>query len=75
MSGLPRRGTGLITGTARTGLGRGRGIPLTEEERRKRHERIFGLSSPLMGQAREFLTRGPIRRMINNIRPGILIPK
>jgi hypothetical protein len=44
-SGLPPRGTGLILGTARQGEERGRGIPLTEEERRKRHESAFG--SPL----------------------------
>lgn len=40
--GLPQRGTGLERGTARTGLERGRGLRLTEEERRERHERIFG---------------------------------
>ncbi len=40
--GLPPRGTGLKRGTARTGLERGRGLRLTEEERRERHERIFG---------------------------------
>jgi hypothetical protein len=44
-SSLPPRGTGLILGTARQGEERGMGIPLTEEERRKRHESAFG--SPL----------------------------
>lgn len=39
---LPPRGTGLLRGTARRGLGRGRGIPLSDEERRIRHERIYG---------------------------------
>lgn len=39
---LPPRGTGIIAGTARTGLERGLGKPLSEEERRKRHERLFG---------------------------------
>jgi len=32
---LPQRGTGLLTGRARTN--RGRGIPLTEAERLERH--------------------------------------
>lgn len=39
---LPERGVGLILGTARRGLERGKGIPLTLEERRKRHEAVFG---------------------------------
>jgi len=34
---LPPRGTGLVMGTARTGLERGRGRSLSEEERMKRH--------------------------------------
>lgn len=39
---LPPRGTGLLLGVARRGLERGRGIPLTTEERRRRHEALFG---------------------------------
>jgi len=42
MSKLPPRRTGLILGTARTGLGRGYGRPLTEAERFIRHRNIFG---------------------------------
>jgi len=42
MSELPPRGTGLILGTARRGLARGLGRPLTEEERARRHKAIFG---------------------------------
>jgi len=41
---LPPRGTGLITGTARNFLERGRGTPLTEEQRRARHKAIYGQS-------------------------------
>ena len=37
---LPPRGTGLITGTARQGLERGMGKPLTEEERAERHRLV-----------------------------------
>lgn len=37
---LPPRGTGLVTGRARTN--RGRGWPLTEAERRERH---YGLDT------------------------------
>jgi len=37
---LPPRGTGLITGTARRE--RGRGKPLSEEERKERHKEIYG---------------------------------
>jgi len=39
---LPPRGTGLITGTARKGTERGRGRPLSDEERRERHRRTYG---------------------------------
>ena len=39
---LPERGRGLIIGTARKLLERGRGVPLTEEERKARHKAIFG---------------------------------
>jgi len=42
-SGLPPRGTGLAAGTARTGLERGRGRPLSEEERVERH---YGSANP-----------------------------
>lgn len=39
---LPPRGTGLIRGTAREGLARGRGMRLTQPERLKRHREIYG---------------------------------
>ena len=32
----------MVSGTARRGLGRGMGMPLTEEQRRQRHELMFG---------------------------------
>jgi len=47
MSELPPRGTGLILGTARRGLARGLGRPLTEEERARRHKAIFGNVAPI----------------------------
>ena len=37
---LPPRGTGLTLGTARMGSARGRGRPLTEEERAERHKAL-----------------------------------
>lgn len=40
--GLPPRGTGLLRGTARTGLLRGGGRRLSEAERLARHKRIYG---------------------------------
>ena len=43
---LPPRGTGLITGTARTGLERGRGIPLGPLQRLKRHKGMVGQIVP-----------------------------
>ncbi len=39
---LPPRGTGIIVGSARTGLERGLGRPLSEEERKRRHSMLFG---------------------------------
>lgn len=39
---LPPRGTGIIAGTARTGLERGLGRPLSEGERKRRHGMLFG---------------------------------
>jgi len=49
---LPPRGTGLITGTARQGLERGMGKPLTEEERAERHEEM--VSSPTFGEIEDY---------------------
>lgn len=45
---LPPRGTGLITGTARTGLARGMGKPLTEIQRRIRHGALAGQIKPVL---------------------------
>lgn len=55
------RGTGLILGTARTGLERGRGKRLTEAERIARHEGMFGA----------ILFNRPIRTTIRQILPGL----
>lgn len=46
LSELPPRGTGLILGTARRGLERGLGRPLTEAGRRERHRLIYGQKIP-----------------------------
>lgn len=51
---LPPRGTGLIAGTARTGLARGLGGRLTELQRRMRH-------TALRGQAQAPLAEQPQR--------------
>lgn len=52
------RGTGLITGTARRGLERGMGKPLTAIQRAARHKRLYG-------QIRTFLTRpAPIMNLL-----------
>jgi len=58
---LPPRGTGLLLGTARRGLERGRGVPLTTEERRRRHEAIFGqgVLRGLLGDYIEWLMARP----------------
>lgn len=52
---LPPRGTGLVKGTARQGGERGRGRPLTEEERVERHRRLHGggLDPPSLVSLRE----------------------
>lgn len=71
--GLPPRGTGLERGTARTGLERGRGLRLTEEERRERHERLFG--QRLGGGKVIEQTKARVKEQVERVkrrRPGVI---
>ncbi len=64
---LPPRGTGIGLGTARRGLGRGAGAPLTEEQRRARHGAIFGqgiVRNILSSYVDWFIARPKIRELI-----------
>ena len=61
---VPSRGAGLITGTARKFLERGKGVPLTEEERKVRHKAIFGEFVPGLGIAEAILTAPIVEQFV-----------
>ena len=68
---IPPRGTGLIAGTARTGLARGLGKRLTELERLTRHTALRGQAQPPLAEQPQRTKEEPYfsqRPILNAIR-------